>query len=386
MFRFVIFLCICLFSFSGSSAQQEKEILYAGTFFGTGSEGIYVFEFDRAKGKLTWIQTVPTLESPTYLEIHPSGRFLYAVNRGPVEEMQNSGSVSAFSIDRKTGKLALLNQRPSYGNGPCHISIDQTGKWAFISNYQEGNFVVMSLFDDGLVGSSAGARKHLGHSVNAERQEKPHVHSAVVAPDNNFILVSDLGTDKIHSYKLNHANGRIDDAATPFLAVSPGCGPRHLAFHPNGKYAYSAEELTSTVAVMGYDKATGGLTMIADSIVSLPATFTGNNTAADIHVHPNGKFLYLSNRGYNSLAIFSIDPSGMIKLIGQQDTKGKIPRNFLIDLKGEFVWVANQDSNNIVTFRVNPGTGKLQFVSNATGIPSPVCLKMLTLNAVGGHQ
>src|SRR5690606_4234525 len=349
------------------------------TCYGNGSEGIYVLEFDRAKGKLTWIQTVPTLESPTYLEIHPSGKFLYAVNRGAVEEMQNSGSVSAFSIDSKTGKLELLNERPSYGNGPCHISIDQTGKWAFISNYQEGNFVVMSLFDDGLVGSSAGARKHLGHSINTERQEKPHVHSAVVAPDNEYILVSNLGTDKIHSYKLNHANGRIEDAAIPFLEVKPGCGPRHLAFHPNGKYAYSAEELSSTVAVMEYDKETGALTMKEDSIVSLPAGFKGDNTAADIHVHPNGKFLYLSNRGHNSLAIFSIDPSGMIKLIGQQDTKGKIPRNFLIDLKGEFVWVANQDSNNIVTFRVDPGTGKLQYVSNATGIPSPVCLKMLTL-------
>lgn len=379
MFRFILLLWIYLFSFSGSHAQQEKEIMYVGTFFGTGSEGIYVFEFDRAKGKLTWIQTVPTLESPTFLAIHPSGKFLYSVNRGPVEEMQNSGSVSAFSIDRKTGKLTLLNERPSYGNGPCHISIDQTGKWAFISNYQEGNFVVMSLFDDGLVGSSAGARKHLGHSINTESQEKPHVHSAVVAPDNEFILVSDLGTDKIHSYKLNHANGSIDDAAKPFLEVRPGCGPRHLAFHPNGKFAYSAEELTSTVAVMEYDKATGTLAMKADSIGSLPATFAGDNTAADIHVHPNGKFLYMSNRGHNSLAIFSIDPSGMIKLIGQQDTKGKIPRNFLIDLKGEFLWVANRDSNNIVTFRVNPANGKLQYVSNATGIPSPVCLKMLTL-------
>lgn len=379
MFRFFTLLSLCVILFSNCNAQQKKEILYAGTFFGTGSEGIYVFEFDRANAKLTLIQTMPTLESPTFLDIHPNGRFLYSVNRGPVEEMQNSGSVSAYSIDGKTGKLTLLNQRPSYGNGPCHISIDQTGKWAFISNYQEGNFVVMSIFDDGLLGSSAGARKHLGHSVNAERQEKPHVHSAVVSPDNNYILVSDLGTDKIHSYKLNHAQGSIEDAEVPFLKVLPGCGPRHLAFHPNGKYAYSAEELTSTVAVMDYDKATGRLAMRADSIVTLPPGFKDTNTAADIHVHPNGKFLYLSNRGHNSIAIFSIDPSGMIKLVGRQDTKGKIPRNFLIDLKGEFVWVANRDSNNIVTFRLNPGTGKLQFASNTPNIPAPVCLKMLTL-------
>lgn len=378
MLRFVSLLWLCMFSFAVSPAQQKKEIIYAGTFFGTGSEGIYVFELSRETGKLTLVQVMPTLESPTFLEIHPTGKFLYSVNRGPVEEMQNSGSVSAYSIGH-TGRLTLLNQRPSYGSGPCHISIDHTGKWAFISNYHEGNFVVMSLFDDGLVGSSAGARKHLGGSVNAERQEKPHVHSAVVSPDNNFILVSDLGTDKIHSYKLNHANGNIEDASTPFLQVTPGCGPRHLAFHPNGRAVYSAEELTSTVAVMDYDKATGTLTMRADSIVSLPEGFQGDNLAADIHVHPNGKFLYMSNRGHNSLAIFSIDAAGMIKLVGHQNTKGKTPRNFLIDPKGEFLWVAHQDSDNIVTFRINAGTGKLQFVANTPGVPAPVCLKMLTL-------
>ncbi len=379
MLRFVSLILLCMFSFAVSSAQQKKEIIYAGTFFGTGSEGIYVFELSRPTGKLTLVQVMPTLESPTFLEIHPTGKFLYSVNRGPVEEMQNSGSVSAYSIDGQTGKLTLLNQRPSYGSGPCHISIDHTGKWAFISNYHEGNFVVMSLFDDGLVGSSAGARKHLGGSVNAERQEKPHVHSAVVSPDNNFILVSDLGTDKIHSYKLNHANGNIEDASTPFLQVTPGCGPRHLDFHPNGRYVYSAEELTSTVAVMDYGKATGTLTMRADSIVSLPQGFQGDNIAADIHVHPNGKFLYMSNRGHNSLAIFSIDAVGMIKLVGHQNTRGKTPRNFLIDAKGEFLWVANQDTDNIVTFRVNASTGKLQFAANTPGVPAPVCLKMVTL-------
>ncbi|HLT82533.1 MAG TPA: lactonase family protein [Cyclobacteriaceae bacterium] len=360
-------------------AQRPKEILYVGTFFGTGSEGIYVLEFDRVKGRFTQIQVVPTLESPTFLDIHPSGKFLYSVNRGPVEQMENSGSVSAFAIDGATGKLTLLNERPSYGNGPCHISVGKTGQWAFISNYHEGNFVIMPIFDDGLLGSSAGSRRHLGSSVNPGRQEKPHVHSAVVAPDNNFVLVSDLGTDKIHSYRFNSADGTIADANVPFITVKPGSGPRHLAFHPNGSVVYSAEELTSTVAVLDYDKATGTLTMRADSILSLPADFHGENTAADIHVHPNGRFLYMSNRGHNALAIYKIDKAGMITLIGHQDTRGKTPRNFLIDGKGEFLWVAHQDSNNIVTFRVNPNTGKLTFVSDTPGIPSPVCLKMLAL-------
>ncbi|MDV3310282.1 MAG: lactonase family protein [Cyclobacteriaceae bacterium] len=371
----LIFTCLLV----ANLQAQQKEIMYVGTFFGTGSEGIYVLEFDRAKGKFTHIQTVPTRESPTFLDIHPSGKFLYAVNRGSVDQMENSGSVSAFAIDGATGKLTLLNERPSYGSGPCHISVGKSGKWAFISNYQEGNVVIMPIFDDGLLGSTAGARRHLGSSVNTDRQEKPHVHSAVVAPDNNFVLVSDLGTDRIHSYRFNPANGTIADADVPFVSVKPGCGPRHLAFHPNGSVVYSAEELSSTVAVLDYDKSTGTLTMRADSIQSLPHDFKGQNTAADIHVHPNGRFLYMSNRGYNALAIFSIDQGGMITLTGQQDTKGKIPRNFLIDLKGEFLWVANQDSNNIVTFRVNPKTGKLTFVSDTPGIPSPVCLKMLAL-------
>jgi 6-phosphogluconolactonase len=380
MTRILILVIACVLGSLTMNGQNKKEMLYVGTFFGTGSQGIYVFAFDRANGKLTPVQTVQTLESPTFLDIHPSGKFLYSVNRGSVDETKNSGSVSAFSIDPRTGKLSPLNQRPSYGFGPCYISIDHTGKWAFISNYNEGNFVVMPIFDDGLLGSSADARRHLGHGVNSERQEKAHVHSAVVAPDNRFVIVSDLGEDRIYSYKLDTSDGSIKDAAVPFTSVKPGCGPRHLVFHPNGKYAYAAEELTSTVAVMDYDKGTGGLSMRADSICSLPGDFRGTNLAADIHVHPNGKYLYLSNRGYNSLAIFSIDKAGMIKLIGQQDTKGKIPRNFLIDLKGEFVLVANQDSNNIVIFKVNQNTGQLQYVSQTTNIPSPVCLKMLTLN------
>jgi 6-phosphogluconolactonase len=375
----LLFLLFAYFFVSGLQAQRQKEIMYAGTFFGTGSEGIYVLEFDRTKGRFTHIETVTTPESPTFLDIHPSGKFLYSVNRGSVEQMENSGSVSAFAIDGTTGQLTLLNERPSYGSGPCHISIGRSGKWAFISNYHEGNFVIMPIFDDGLLGSSAGARRHLGSSVNPARQEKPHVHSSVVAPDNNFVLVSDLGTDRIHSYRFNPANGTIADADVPFVSVKPGCGPRHLAFHPNGTVVYCAEELTSTVAVLDYDKATGKLTVRADSIPTLPPDFRGENIAADIHVHPNGRFLYMSNRGYNALAIFSIDKDGMVTLVGQQDTKGKTPRNFLIDPRGEFLWVANQDSNNIVTFRINPTTGKLTFVSDTPGIPSPVCLKMLTL-------
>ena len=379
MTRFLTITLLTLFMQPELQAQKTKEIVYVGTYSLRGSQGIYVFQLDRAKGKLNPVQIINTPLSPTFLAIHPSGKFLYSVNRGPIDEMKNSGSVSAFSIDPKTGKLTLLNQRPSYGTDPCHISIDKTGKWAFISNYTEGNFVVLPIFDDGLLGSSSDSRKHMGSSVNPDRQQKPFVHSALVSPDNKFVLVSDLGTDKIVSYKLDVANGRIENAKKPFVDMTPGSGPRHFDFHPNGNIVYSAEELTSTVGVLSYDKTNGSLTMQMDTIPSLPINFKGKNTAADIHVHPGGKYLYMSNRGANSLAIYSIDKTGMINLIGQQDTKGKTPRNFMIDLKGEFILVANQDTDNIVTFKVDPKTGLLRYAGTQTKVPSPVCLKQLVL-------
>lgn len=360
-------------------AQKTKEILYVGTFFGNGSEGIYVYEFDRAKGRLKQIQVVPTLESPTFIALHPTGKFLYSVNRGATDEMKSSGSVSSFSIDQITGKLTSLNSRPAYGSGPCHISIDNTGKWAIVSNYAEGNFVVLSVFDDGLLGSSSDSRKHIGSGYNKERQEKSHVHSAILSPDNKFIIVSDLGTDKIHSYALNTADGRITTAQKPYVEVKPGAGPRHLTFHPGGKFAYSAEELTSTVGVFSYNAESGSLNVVQDSVKALPDDFTGKNTAADIHTDPKGRFLYMSQRGHNSIAIFSIGEGGKITLVGHQDTKGKTPRNFMIDKKGHFFFVANQDTGNIVLFRLDQKTGKLVPTKSQVNVPSPVCLVMLTL-------
>lgn len=379
MKKFLLTVLYCFLLAGIAFGQRAREILYVGTFSVRGSEGIYVFEFDRLKTRLKLIQTVQTPESPSFLEIHPSGKYLYSVNRGGVEEMKSSGSVSAFSIDPKTGKLTLLNERPSYGSNPCHVSFDRTGSWAFVSNYSEGNFVVFPVFDDGLVGSSADSRKHLGSSVNAERQQKPYVHSAFISPDNRFVIVSDLGTDKIHSYKFDTSDGRITPAEVPFIAVKPGCGPRHFVFHPTGKFAYSAEELTSTVAAFTYNKDNGSLKVIHDSIRSLPPTFTGVNTAADIHIDGQGKYLYLSNRGHDAIEIFLILKTGDLKLIGHQSTQGKTPRNFIIDRRNEYLFAANQDSDNIVLFKLDARTGKLKYTGKQQKVPSPVCLKLLTL-------
>jgi 6-phosphogluconolactonase len=368
-----------IFIFYSAVAQQKKEILYVGTFSVRGSQGIYAFSFDRSKRTLKLLQTVPSLESPSYLTVHPSGKFLYTVNRGQADVADNGGSVSAYGIDPKSGKLSGIGHRSSYGDDPCHITIDKTGQYAFISNYNRGNLVVLQLFDDGLIGSPSDAKKYVGNSVSAKRQESPHVHSTVVSPDNRFIYVSDLGTDKIYIYEFNSSNGTLLPAKTSEVSVKAGSGPRHFTFHPSGKFAYLAEELTSSVCVFAVNKATGALSILQDTVKSLPETFKVANTSADIHTDIKGKYLYVSNRGLDALSIFSISTNGKINLIGQQET-GKTPRNFLMDPKGEYVFVANQDTDTITMFRINNKTGKLVPTGKPVKVPSPVCLKLLTLN------
>lgn len=367
----VIVLCIV-----SADAQSTKEILYVGTFSVRGSQGIYAYTFNRAKQTLTLLQTVPSLESPTFLEIHPSKKFLYSVNRGKADITDQGGSVSAYGIDQKTGRLSGLNHKSSYGDGPCYIEIDKTGRFVFIPHYNEGNLTVLSLFKDGLLGSVSDAKKYSGNSINAERQESPHIHAAIISQDNKFLYVMDLGSDKIYIYEFKADSGTLQPASTPEVAVVPGAGPRHFTFHPSGNFAYLAEELTSTVAVFAVDKVTGGLTVLQDSVISLPENFKDKNSSADIHTDGSGKYLYMSNRGADVITIYAIADDGTINLIGHQPTGGKTPRNFLVDPKGEYLFVANQDTDTINIFRVNAKTGKLSPVGKPVTVPSPVCLKM----------
>lgn len=359
-----------------SVAQDKKEFLYVGTYSVRGSEGIYVYQFNRAKKTLTLVQKAPALESPTYLSVHPTGKFLYSVNLGKAGETDPGGSVSAYGIDPKTGKLSGLNNRSSFGAFPCHISFDKTGQYAFVSNYMEGNLIVLPLFEDGLIGNPTDSKKYTGSSVNASRQESAHIHSMEVSPDNKFVYVADLGTDKIYIYKFNASTGKLEEAKKSEVKLAAGSGPRHFKFNAKGTLVYVAEELTSTVAILSTNKQTGELTVVSDTIKSLAPTFKGKNTSADIHLDPTGKFLYVSNRGANSIAIYSIATDGKIKLVGEQPTLGNSPRNFFIDTKGEYLFVANQDSDTIVMFRINPKTGKLTPVGKPIKVPSPTCIKM----------
>jgi 6-phosphogluconolactonase len=361
-------------------AQPKKEILYVGTYSVRGSQGIYSYTFNRAKQTLTLLQAVPSLESPSFLAIHPSKKFLYSVNRGKADMTDQGGSVSAYGIDPLTGRLSGINHKSSYGDGPCYIEVDKTGKYIFVAHYGEGNLTVLSLFKDGSIGGVSDAKKYTGNGIHPERQQSPHIHAAVISQDNKFLYVMDLGTDKIYIYEFNATEGTLQPASMPEISVVPGAGPRHFTIHPSGNFAYLVEELTSTVGVFSVDKTTGGLTILQDSVKSLPENFTDRNTAADIHTSVGGKYLYMSNRGADVLSIFTIGDDGKITLIGHQTTGGKVPRNFLVDPKGEFIFAANQDTDTINIFRINPKTGKLTEVGKPVKVPSPVCLKIVTLN------
>lgn len=357
-----------------AQAQSAKEIMYVGTYSIRGSEGIYVFEFDRKAGTMQPIQATSNGKSPSFLAIHPSGKYLYAVDEGA----DKTGGVSAYAIDKATGKLTFLNGQPSLGAGPCHISIDQTGKTAFVSNYGGGSLAVLPIKADGTLGEPTDSVQDTGTGPNTQRQEKPHVHSATLAPDNRFVYVADLSTDKLNIFDIDVKASKVKPAQTPFAPVKPGSGPRHFTFHPNGKYAYLVEELTSTVAVFSRNAQTGALTLLDDNVKTLPDGFTGQNTSADIHIDPSGKFLYQSNRGANTLAIFAIGNDGKLTKVGDQPTEGKTPRNFLIDPRGDFVFVAHQDTDNITIFKRDQKTGRLTYTGQSVKVPAAVCVIMAT--------
>ncbi|UFH55598.1 lactonase family protein [Spirosoma sp. KNUC1025] len=355
-----------------AQAQSTKEIMYVGTYSVRGSEGIYVFEFDRKAGAMQQIQSVSNGKNPSFLAIHPSGNYLYSVNEGP----DKLGGASAYAIDKATGKLQFLNSQSTLGGGPCHVSIDKTGRTAFVSNYGGGSLAVFPISSNGQLSAASDSVQDAGTGPNAQRQEKPHVHSATLAPDNRFLYVADLGTDKLNIFDIDVTNSKVKPASTPYATVKPGSGPRHFTFHPNGKYAYLVEELTSTVAVFSRNAQTGALTLLDDNVKTLPDGFSGQNTSADIHIDPSGKFLYQSNRGANTLAIFAIGNDGKLTKIGDQPTEGKTPRNFLIDPKGDFVFVAHQDSDNITIFKRDQKTGKLTYTGQSVKVPAAVCVIM----------
>ena len=362
-----------------SENRGETLYLYVGTYTEGDSEGIYVYRMHPTTGTLEFASIADAGENPTFLAIHPRRRYLYAVNEISEFEGKASGSVSAFAIDQTNGELTFLNRKSSVGDGPCHLVVDSTGNYVLAANYGGGSVCMLPILDDGRLGDAADFVQHEGANTASRRQSAPHAHSIVTDPANCYVFAPDLGLDKIMSYRLDLTAGKLVPNDLPYAAVKAGAGPRHFDFHPSRRYAYVINELDSTITGFTYDEASGTLNEI-QTVSTLPDDFQGTNYTADVHVHPSGKFLYGSNRGHDSIAIYDVDETtGRLSSAGHEPTQGEAPRNFGIDPSGTFLLAANQASNTIVTFRINQQTGDLNPTGQITEVPAPVCLKFLTL-------
>lgn len=364
-----ILTLIFLLSAAMTFAQKtgSKEILYVGTYTQKG-EGIYVYEFDRKDLSYKELQVLTSKNSPSFLEFHPNKKYLYSANEG-------DNTVSSYAIDAASGKLTSMNSKPSLGKGPCHVSIDPKGRFLFISNYGSGQLGVYLLNKDGSIGVAADSIQDKGGP-----SQKPHMHSVIPSADGKYIYASDLGIDRIMVYSVHPETGKLTPAAVPYAEVKSGDGPRHFAIHPNGNFGYSACELASVVNSFQIVKNSGALVPM-ERVTMLPSDFTGKSYAADIHFSPDGKFLYASNRGDESLAMYEVDANtGKLTVAGHVSTHGKHPRNFLVDQNGEFVIVTNRDNDNAVFFTRNAKDGKLTYTGKEISIPTPVCVKQHFLN------
>jgi 6-phosphogluconolactonase len=350
---------------------------YAGTYTNEDSKGIYLYKMNSETGKLTFVDVTENISNPSFLSIDKSNNFLYAVNEVADFDSGKNGSVSAFKVDAKTKQLKFINKVSSGGAHPCYVTIDSEGKFIFAANYSGGNICVLPINKDGSLSIASDIANHSGSSVNKKRQNAPHAHSVYVDPYNKYIYAVDLGIDKINIYKFDSDNGRLLSNEPAFFKADPGSGPRHMAFHPTNKFAYVINELDNKIIALKITPENGGLNKI-ESYPTLPSDFIGTSYCADIHIHPNGKFLYGSNRGHNSIVIFKInEKSGKLTTVGHKSTMGDWPRNFTIDPSGKFLLVANQKSNNIVVFRIDCQSGMLEGTKSAAEISSPVCLKFL---------
>ena len=375
VFAFFLLIAGLVLPVSGGSADKpaanRKYLVFVGTYTTkTESKGIYSFEFDADTGKLTPKGVAAETPDPSWVVVHPNGKYAYAAN-----EAGKASTVSAFAVDAKSGKLAPLNQMPALGEDPCYLSFDKTGKYLLVANYTSGNVVVFPIGTDGKLGAStANVRDEGKAGPNKERQDGPHAHWIETSPDNRFALVADLGLDEVLVYKFDAATGTLTPNEPAFAKLKAGSGPRHAAFYPNGKLVFAVSELSSTATSFAYDVKKGALKEIGTAS-TLPPGFSGRNDVAETAVHPNGKFLYVSNRGNDSIAIFSIDPGNRsLAPTGGIPTGGKEPRHFAIDPSGKFLLAENQHSNNIVVFKIDGATGGLTPTGQVVEVPSPVDL------------
>ncbi len=362
-----------------AAAKGKDFLVYIGTYTHDQkrSKGIYACRFDAGSGKLEPAGLVAETANPSFLAIHSNAKWLYAVSEMADKGGQKTGSVSSFSIEPKSGKLMLRNTVGSKGEGPCYVRTDLTGKNVLVANYGSGSAAVLPIKADGTLADASSVVQHHGTSVDKARQEGPHAHSINVSLDNRFAFVADLGLDKVMIYHFDPVKGTITPNDPPSASVRPGAGPRHFAFHPSGRYAWVIDEMGSTVTGFSYDKAKGALTNIQE-ISTLPPGYKGDTTCAHVEAHQSGKFLYGSNRGHNSIVVYSIAPAtGQLTYVENASTQGGVPRNFGIDPTGKWLIAANQDTDNLVVFAIDQKTGRLAPTGQKVSCGMPVCVKFM---------
>jgi 6-phosphogluconolactonase len=360
-----------------SDQNGGQTLVYVGTYTRGESEGIYVYRMDPASGALEFSSKAIGIENPSFLDIDPSRRFLYAVAEIGGSSGSPGGAVNAYSITPGSGQLTYLNQQSTLGDGPCHLSVDHTGKYVLVANYGSGSVCILPVESDGRLGESTDFVQHEGSSVDPQRQQGPHAHSINIDAANRFAFAPDLGIDKVMIYRLDLSRGKLVPSDQRSVQIKAGAGPRHFDFHPGGGYAYVINELDSTVTAFAYDGSSGSLREL-QTVSTLPDDFAGTSHTADVHVAPSGRFLYGSNRGHDSIAVFAIDEAtGELSYVDREPTGGETPRNFAIDPTGTFLLAANQDTDTIVTFRIDQQTGKLESTGHVAEVPAPVCLKFL---------
>ena len=336
------------------------------------AEGIYLFEMNPESGDLRMAGINRDIVNPSFLTISPDKKHLYAVNETTPADGP-SGSISAFEIEPENLSLGFLNQRSSHAFAPCHVNIDEKGACLVVANYLGGTIAVYKRNEEGFLSEATDIKKLEGSGTPAE-QDASHPHSAVFSPDNRFVFVPDKGTDKIMIFELDHDNGKLEPAEPAYTSVQKGAGPRHFTFHPQGHFAYVINELDASINAFQYDYTTGRLTEI-QQIPTIPGDYQGFNACADIHISPDGKFLYGSNRGHDSIAVYAIDEqSGQLSLVEYESVQGIFPRNFMIDRSGTFLYAANQNTDNIVAFRINRENGELDPTGFKISCPTPVCM------------
>lgn len=365
---------------TGNGARNEavsvndERFLFVGTYTDLGAEGIYTCRLNLATGAVACLDVQPGIENPTFVAIDPSGEHLYAAS----EQVSGDGEVTAYAIDGNGG-LTVLNSAHTGGAGPCHVQVDQTDSYVVVANYFGGSVCLLPIEPDGSLGTRTDFVQHHGSSVNPERQEKAHAHCVMIDRANTLVYVCDLGMDAIVVYRIDHETGRLIEQSDLAVRAEPGDGPRHFTFSPDSAHAYAVNELGSSVSVYEYEAATGALT-VKQRISTLPAAWSGDSTCADIHASPDGRFVYASNRGHNSIAAFAVETgTGRLRPLGHTPTRGEIPRNFLITPDGRYLLAANQNSDTIVTFRVDVDSGGLEFTGHEAAVPAPVCLKLAPL-------